>query len=323
MNVLYIGGSGEISHACVEASIKAGHAVTVFNRGKTPARWEGTVEQVTGDMTTAQTYSALADQHFDVVCQFIAFDPDGIQRDIDTFRGRCDQYIFISTASAYQKPVPADPITEAVPLDNPFWAYSRAKAACERVLSEADTFPVTVVRPSHTYRTRLPGTCLDTDHMTWRILHDKPVIVMDDGESPWTLTYASDFAAAFLGLFGATAAIGEAFHITSEAPHTWDEIVLAVGRALNRTPNLVHVPTRSLIEYDEAWRGPLLGDKSNPAVFNNNKVRTVVGDWHCRVDLEEGLALAAPFALARQHRGYQPDPAREALVDRICRDFTP
>ena len=200
MRVLYIGGTGEISLACVEAAKRAGHEVTVYNRGR---RFDADllgVDQIIGDFTDHATYATLASGGFDVVCQFLAFSPDSVERDIDTFAGRCGQYVFISTASAYRKPIPTPLIVEDTPLGNPFWAYSRSKAECEARLLEAHRsgrLPVTIVRPSHTYRERLPSTVVHGDHLAWRLLNGKPVIVHGDGESVWTLTHADDFARVF------------------------------------------------------------------------------------------------------------------------------
>lgn len=322
--VLYIGGSGEISFACVESAIKAGHQVTVFNRGQRGDALPVGVEQVIGDMHDDSLYAELASRNFDSVCQFIAFDSDTVRRDIDTFGGRCGQYVFISTASAYQKPWHEGIITEETPLDNPFWEYSQKKAACEKLLVEAHgagKLPVTIVRPSHTYRTRLPGTCIPGDHMAWRILNDKAIVVHDDGESLWTLTHADDFARAFVGLCGNERALGEDFHITCESAQSWNEIVDLVGKVLEHPVRSVHVSTDVMVGYSKLWRGPLAGDKSNSLVFNNGKVRKAVGGWQCEVDLEVGLKKAATFTKTRLKNGYAPDQRLDALIDKIVAEW--
>jgi len=281
------------------------------------------VEQIVGDLNDDARYAELASKHFDVVCQFLAYAPERIVRDIDSFGGRCGQYIFISSASAYQKPCPVDVITEALPLDNPFWEYSRKKAACEVVLNEAAAsgkFPVTIVRPSHTYRTRLPGTCQDGDHMIWRIRRGKPVIVHDHGESLWTLTHSDDFARAFVKLCLNDKALFETFHITCDQAHTWNEIVRLFGEAIGEVPQVVHVATDTLVAHNPTWLGPLKGDKANSAVFDNQKIRTATGGWRCAINLEQGFARAARFAEARLGANYQPNAALDALIDRLVEE---
>lgn len=324
MRVLYIGGSGEISFACVEAAVRAGQQVTVFNRGIRGEKLPAKVEQVVGDLNDDAAYAELASREFDTVCQFIAFDTDTVSRDIDTFAGRCGQYVFVSSASAYRKPWRSGWITESTPLDNPFWEYSRLKAACEKLLFDAQVagrLPVTVVRPSHTYRRRIPGTCVPGIHLAWRILNDKPVIVHDDGETLWTLTHADDFARAFAGLCGNERALGEAFHITSDGARCWSEIVDLVGNALAHSPRVLHVPTDRLIEYSGHWLGPLKGDKSNSLVFDNGKVRGATGDWRCEISLEAGLESAAKITRNQLADGYTPDERLDALIDQIVADF--
>ncbi|MBT3531771.1 MAG: SDR family oxidoreductase [Gammaproteobacteria bacterium] len=318
--VLYIGGSGEISFACVEAAVVAGHHVTVFNRGTPRETFPTEVEQIVGDLNDDKTYAKLASREFDSVCQFIGLNTETIARDIDLFSGHCGQYTFISSASAYQKPWSGGVITEDTPLKNPFWEYSRLKAECEQMLFEAHSnglLPVTVVRPSHTYRRRLPGTSFPGDHMAWRILNDKPIIVHDDGESLWTLTHADDFSRAFVALCGNPRALGEAFHITCDTAHSWNEIVEQVSTALDHPIKSVHVPSDKLIEYSEFWRGPLKGDKANSVVFDNSKVREAVAGWKCEISLPEGLASAAAYTRRLMEQGYTPDERLESLIDRV------
>ncbi|MDD9889179.1 MAG: NAD-dependent epimerase/dehydratase family protein [Gammaproteobacteria bacterium] len=318
--VLFVGGTGEISFACAEASVRAGHQVSVFNRGNSREVLPSGVELIIGDIANEAQYSALASRHFDTVCQFIAYDTSTVKRDIDSFAGNCNQYIFISTASAYQKPWHKGVITEETPLNNPFWEYSRIKAECEALLWRAHAdkqFPVTIIRPSHTYRKRLPGTCFPGDHMAWRILHDRPIIVHDNGESLWTLTHADDFARAFVELFGNAGAIGEDFHITNDNAYSWNQIVKQVSMALGHSICPVHVPTDTLIEYSELWRGPLKGDKANSLVFDNSKLKTLIGDWHCTISLETGLAKASGYSKQLMADDYRPDKKLDSLIDRI------
>ncbi len=321
MKVLYIGGTGEISQACVAQSIEIGHQVTLFNRGQRNETIPDTVDRVVGDLRDFDVYAGLAKRDFDVVCQFLAFDTATVQRDIDLFSGHCQQYVFISTASAYQKPPNGHVVTEATPLENPFWAYSRHKAACESLLAESlDRLPATIVRPSHTYRTRFPSPVIDGDHLAWRILNDKPVLVHDDGESLWTVTHSEDFARAFTKLLGRVEAVGSAYHITNDVAQSWNDIVDAVGETLERRPVIQQVPTDTLVGYKPEWEGPLLGDKSNSMQFDNSRIRSVIGPWECKISLQDGLDLVSAHVDARLSAGYMPDRTLDELVDRIVAD---
>lgn len=320
MRVLFIGGTGEISFACVEAAKRAGHAVTLFNRGKAFDANHLGADQIIGDYTDDQAYRDLARHGFDVVCQFLALDRDAAERDIQTFGGHCGQYIFISSASAYQKPSQTALITEDTPLDNPYWAYSRSKAACEEALLSAHRaghLPVTLVRPSHTYRTRLPSVVITGDHLVWRMLRSKPVIVPGDGESVWTVTHAEDFARAFIQIFGQDRALGEAFHITDSLGHSWNRIIRTVARTVGAVADIRPVLTKSLLTYDPNWQGPLLGDKSNTKIFDNRKIADLTGGWGCEISLEQGLAKTWPRVAERLNAGFQPDPKLDALIDQI------
>jgi nucleoside-diphosphate-sugar epimerase len=323
MKVLYIGGTGEISTACVRQSVAAGHDVTIFNRGRTEEALPEAVHRITGDMDDAAAYEALGKANFDVVCQFVAYDMARVERDVQVFGGRCGQYIFISTASAYEKPPKQYVLTEAVPLGNPFWLYSQAKADMEAYLTYRHAegrLPVTIVRPSHTVRTRFPGGIASGDDWAWRMLQGRPIIVHGDGTGLWTLTYATDFAAPFVSLLGRKKALGEAFHITRHMQaHMWNHIFEAMGRALGVQPRLVHVPAETLVRYDPAWAGPLLGDKAWPVLYDNTKVMSVAGKFECKVSMEECLRLAAEHYRTRA-AAYRPDPARHALLDRVAEE---
>ena len=322
MKVLFIGGTGEISTACVSEALACGHEVTVLNRGESQASLPAGVEHVRGDLREPDAYDALAAREFDVVCQFLAFTPETVERDIEFFSGRCGQYLFMSTTSAYQKRSAACRISETTPLENPFWAYSRAKAACERVVQEA-AITSTIVRPSHTYRTRLPSTVIDGNHLAWRMTNNKPVIVHDDGASLWTLTHANDFARAFMQLAGNAAAFDEVFHITSDDAWSWKDILAMAGTALGLTPDIRCVASKELIAHLPALEGPLLGDKANSMAFDNSKIRAVAGDWRCRVEIAEGIGRAAEFVRERLAAGYRPDQQQDALIDRIVAEHGP
>jgi nucleoside-diphosphate-sugar epimerase len=323
MKILYIGGTGEISTACVWRSAEAGHSVTVFNRGRTEETLPDSVRRITGDLGDAAAYQTLGKANFDVVCQFVAYDLAAVERDAQVFGGRCGQYVFLSTASAYRKPPTHYVLTEAVPLANPFWPYSQAKADMEAYLMHRRAegrLPVTIVRPSHTHRTRFPGGIATGDDWAWRMMQGRPVIVHGDGTSLWTLTYATDFAVPFVNLLGKRKALGEAFHITRHMQsHTWNDIFEAMGRALGVRPRLVHVPTETLVRYDPAWAGPLLGDKAWSVLFDNSKVMAVAGKFECKVGMEEGMHFAAGHYRKRA-AAYRPDPAKHALLDRVAEE---
>ena len=248
--ILFIGGSGVISASSVRLAVAQGHQVTVMNRGRSSSRdLPEEVETLVADATDAAAVaSAIGDREFDTVAQFRAFLPDHVASDISLFDGRVGQYVFISSASAYQKPPTRVPVTESTPLRNPFWQYSRDKIAGEDLLVAAyrdSGFPATIVRPSHTYdKTLLPTMGHWTD--VARMRAGKPVVVHGDGTTQWTLTHADDFAVAFVGLFGHPAAIGEDFTITGTHAPTWNQIYTWLGQAAGVEPELVHVASETI-----------------------------------------------------------------------------
>lgn len=316
MRVLYIGGTGEISFDCIHESVRLGHDVTVFNRGHHNEGLPASCRFIIGDVADDATYGALGAARFDVVCQFRLFTPAEIQRDIALFTGQCGQYLFISSASAYAKPVRGLPIRETTPLDNPFWAYSRAKAKMESLLQEQTGLPFTIVRPSHTYRTRMP-TPLGQIEIS-RLLRGKPVVVHGDGESLWTVTHAQDFARPFARLLGERDALGEAFHITSDRQWSWNEIFEAIAAALGvEGSQIVHVASDTLVRYHEEWTGPLLGDKCASVVFDNAKVKSVVGQFDCPIGPWEGMRMVAD---RHPPDADDYDRSHDRLLDRIVTD---
>ncbi len=319
MKLLFIGGSGIISSACSALAVERGLDLYLLNRGRTARRPIPTGAKVlTGDIRDPSVAEVLGDHTFDVVVDWIAYTPDHIATDLALFRGRVGQYIFISSASAYQKPPTVLPITEETPLDNPFWDYSRDKIACENALMEAyrqEGFPVTIVRPSHTYdRTLLPFhggyTCLD------RMLKGKPILIHGDGTSLWTLTHHRDFARAFLGLFGEPRAIGEAYHITSDEWLSWNEIARLLGEAAGVEPNIVHVPSDTVAAHDPHWGASLLGDKSHCAIFDNSKIRGIVPGFKAEIPFAEGAREIVGWYAANLAE-QRPDAAFDAILDRI------
>jgi len=325
MKVLYIGGTGEISSSCVCESMKLGHEVTVFNRGRTGRPLPAGVRRIEGDLADESAYHGLGGEHFDSVCQFLAFDHSTIDRDLQVFGGRSAQYVFISTASAYAKPLDHFAyITEETPIANPFWEYSQKKARMEAALFDwhrQGRLGVTIVRPSHTYDRNFPVAIGGGDWTAERILAGRAVIVHGDGSSLWTLTHSRDFARPFVQLLGNPRALGEAFHITGSGVHTWNEILTAMAKSLGREAHLVHVTSDALVRYEPSWRGPLHGDKAPSTLFDNRKIRSVVGEFETTVSLPSGFdGVAAQFHERRRIRGPASDPALDALAEAILRD---
>lgn len=299
MKLLFIGGTGILSSACSELSITRGHELFLLNRSaskKYPVPEGAVVLQadIHGDETHLAGLSA--DHHFDAVVDFIAYHPNDIERDLRLFRGRAGQFVFISSASAYQKPPQNYIITEETPLENPFWEYSRNKIACENRLMQAyrqEGFPVTIIRPSHTYgHSQIPFSVASWQH-PWTIVdrmkRGKKVIVPGDGTSLWVLTWNADFAKGLVGLLGNPQAYGEAFTITSDQVLTWDQIHLEVYRALGLEPNILHIPSDLIACYWPEAVGSLIGDKSNSVVFDNSKTKRFVPDFICEVPWAEGV----------------------------------
>jgi nucleoside-diphosphate-sugar epimerase len=318
-SILFIGGTGQISHPCVERAVAQGYEVSVYNRGQRSHDLPSGVTSIVGDLAGPE-YADLAKSHFDVVCQFIAYTPDQVARDIELFAGHCGQYVFISSASVYEKPARHYVITEQTPAINPYWPYSQAKIACEELLRETEGLAWTVVRPSHTVRTGLPIMMGDSDVMARRMLDGEPTIVAGDGHTPWTLTRSADFAAPFVGLLGNKAALNDVFHITNDRAHIWDDIQNTIAQMLGVEANIVHVPTDTLIRYNPEWVGPLLGDKAWTAIFDNSKIKSVVGDFTCAEHLEDILAEPIMHLKHRLATNRPPKGQFDALVDRICRE---
>jgi nucleoside-diphosphate-sugar epimerase len=299
MKFLFIGGTGLISSACSELALSSGNELVILNRSiskKHPVP-EGAI-LLKGDVRSdeEQVYRQLADQRFDAVVDFIAFTVDDIERDLAYFGKKTDQFVFISSASAYQKPPSHYLITEETVLENPFWQYSRDKIACEDRLKEAYHkvgFPITIIRPSLTYGPSQIPFCVGSWQHPWtvidRIKKGKKIIVPGDGTSLWVMTWNGDFAKGLIGLLGNQKAIGEVFQITSDEVLTWDQIYLEAFRALEMEPNIVHIPTELITAYWPEAVGSLKGDKSNSVVFDNSKIKQFVPDFRCRVNWADGL----------------------------------
>lgn len=312
MKVLFIGGTGIISSACTQLAVERGTDLYLLNRGQSSRSVPAAAKVLKGDIRDkASVLQAIGDRIFDVVVDWIAFTPEHIEVDLDLFRGRTNQYIFISSASAYQTPPAGLPVTESTPLSNPYWAYSRAKIACEERLSRAyreEEFPATIVRPSHTYdRTLLPTRGQYT--VVDRMRKGKKVIVHGDGTSLWTLTHHRDFARGFVGLLGHNQAIGQAFHITSDEILSWNQIFEIVARAAGAEANIVHVPSDLIAAYDREWGDSLLGDKAHSMVFDNTKIKRVV----------PGFAATIPFVRGVEEimAWYDAEPSRQVVDTKL------
>lgn len=324
MKALFIGGTGTISSAVSRLAVQNGVELTLLNRGRRPARVPQGAELLTVDIHDEEKAAqVLNGRTFDVVADFIAFRPADVERDIRLFSGKTGQYIFISSASAYQKPAANFRITESTPLCNPYWRYSREKIACEEVLTEAYRgagFPVTIVRPSHTYGEESVPVCIHGKNGSWqvleRILCGKPVIVHGDGLSLWTFTHNTDFARAFVGLMGNPHAVGEAVHITGDEVITWNAAFAAIGRALGVAPNLVHISSDFLAACNPELLGSLLGDKANSVVFDNTKIKTLVPGFCARVRFDQGVRQSVEYVTSHPECRV-PDPDFDAWCDRV------
>ena len=325
MKVLFIGGTGIISSACSQLALARGIDLYLLNRGQSMRPTPEGAKVLHGDIRDpASARLALGSLQFDAVVDWIAFTTGHIEADLDLFRGRTGQYIFISSASAYQTPPAGLPVTESSLLDNPYWLYSRDKIACEERLVRAyreEKYPITIVRPSHTYDcTLLP---MDGGYtVVDRMLQGKPVIVHGDGTSLWTLTHHADFAKGFVGLLGNPHAIGDAIHITSDEWLTWNQIFETIARAAGTHAHLVHVPSDLIAAYNPDWGDGLLGDKSHSMIFDNSKIKRLVPDF----------AATIPFARGAEEimAWYNADPARrkvdaafDGLIERILAAYQP
>jgi nucleoside-diphosphate-sugar epimerase len=276
-----------------------------------------------GDVRDPTSVAEALDGHeFDVVVNWVAFTPDHVEADIDRFRERIGQYVFISSASAYQAPPSRVPITESTPLSNPYWQYSRNKIACEDRLLRAyreEGFPAMIIRPSHTYdRTAVP--CYAGWTAVQRMRDGKEVVVQGDGTSLWTLTHSEDFAEGFVPLLGSTRTLGEAFHITSDDVLTWNQIIMILAKAAGAEPRIVHVPSDVIAAADPDWGAALLGDSAHSMIFDNSKLRSVVPDYVATITLEQ----AAPEIIAwhdEDQSRQRVDADLDALMDKLSAEF--
>ena len=323
---LFIGGTGTISTAITAALAAEGKwDLTLLNRGSRSAAVPKGVNVIQADIEDeAQVAGLLEGTFWDCVCDFIGFVPAQLERDWRLFRGKTRQFMYISSASAYQKPAASPYITEGTPLANPYWEYSRNKIACEAFLMEKyrqEGFPVTIIRPSHTYDDRSVPLGVHGDKGSWqvlrRMLDGKRVIIHGDGSSLWTLTHNSDFAKGFIGLMGNPHAMGNAFQITSDEALSWDQIYRTIADKLGVELKACHVSSEFLADvapYD--FRGGLIGDKAVTVLFDNAKLKRAVPGFQATVRFEEGVARTIDNILA--HPELQvPDPAFDTWCDKV------
>ncbi|MFW5959606.1 MAG: NAD-dependent epimerase/dehydratase family protein [Chitinivibrionales bacterium] len=308
MKVLFIGGTGVISSACTRLCKDRGIDLYILNRGETKREVPKDVNIINVDIhDKKEAKKALKGYSFDSVVNWIGFVPEHIESDIDIFRDITQQYIFISSASAYHTPVKNLPVTESTPLYNPYWKYSRDKIACENILMREyrdSGFPCVIVRPSHTYdKTLLPfhGGYTTIDRMK----KGKKVIVHGDGSSMWTMTHHRDFAKGLVGLLGNHRAVGESFHITSDDYLSWDHITEMAGKCIGIEPEIVHVPSDLIYRYDREWGESLLGDKTWSMIFDNTKIKRFVPDFNPDIPFSQGIREIMEW--------YEGDAARQSV----------
>ncbi|HUI57536.1 MAG TPA: SDR family oxidoreductase [Bryobacteraceae bacterium] len=313
MRVLFIGGTGIISTACTRLAAERGIDLTLLTRGRHAADLPAGVKTLTADIDDAASAAlSLRDASFDAVVDWVAYTPEHIERDLALFRGRTRQFIFISSASAYQKPATHYLITESTPLANPYWDYSRNKIACEERLLRAyreQGFPVTIVRPSLTYGDTQIALAVNSWARSYtavdRMRRGKKVIVPGDGSSLWVVTHNSDFAKGLVGLLGHQQAIGHAFHITSDEVLTWDQIYRAVGAAAGVEPQLIHIASDFVTACLPETLGGLTGDKAVSVVFDNSKIKRFVPGYCATIPFVQGIRRTLAW--------FDADPARQQI----------
>jgi nucleoside-diphosphate-sugar epimerase len=321
MKILFLGGTGNISAECAALLYKRGHEILVVSRGhnSVPVQYR-TIQADRRDRP--RLCQELEQLEPEVVLNFLGYELEDVQIDYELFRGKIRQYLFISSATVYAKPPAQLPLTETSPLGNPFWDYAQKKLTCERWLLQRwdeTRFPVTIVRPSHTYSKRWVPNPVSSSSYTFaaRLERGLPVFVPDDGQNPWTLTAASDFALGLAGLVGNTQALGQAFHITSDEVLTWNQICAEIADALGvRSPQIEKIPTDLICRVAPRLTGSLKGDKAHPGVFDNTKIKQFVPDFQCHKPFRVGVRES--IAWLREHPDRQNlDPQVEALIEAV------
>ncbi len=326
MKILFIGGTGFISAEVSRLALEMGIELYHLNRGLRSPSLPG-IHQVTADVHKPDDARlALQGMTFDAVVDWIAYTPEDIERDLALFRGRVGQFVFISSASAYQKPPAHYIITESTPLCNPYWQYSRDKIACEERLMQAyrvEGFPVTIVRPSLTYDSNFPIAIGGWGCYTLadRLKKGLPIIVHGDGSSLWVVTHSEDFGRGFLGLLGNPRALGHAFHITSDEVLTWDQIYRTIAEALGVEPKIVHISSEFISRVAPDLSGSLLGDKTWSAVFDNSKIKSFVPGFHASIPFRDGIRRTLAWFAADQKR-QRVDESVNAEMDLILKQYS-
>ena len=327
MKILFIGGTGLISTAVSKLVIKDDHELYVLNRGNNNTVLPQNTNFLIGDINNEESINnLLKDYYFDTVVQWIGYTVDQIKRDYRIFKGKTNQYIFISSASAYFKPITKYPITEDIPLGNKYWEYSENKRICEEYLNSvnSDKFNVTIVRPSHTYDdNKIVAAVKSSDYpytIIDRLLKGKKVIIPGDGTSLWTLTYNEDFASAFIKVLGNKSTYGEAYHITSDTVYTWERINEILCETLGVKSSVIHIPTDFIVEYFPNLKGELLGDKQWSLIFDNSKIKSIALDYNATTKYEEIAKIAVKRLLNDKNlRGI--DKEFNITYDKIILDY--
>ena len=318
MKVLFVGGTGNISTSVSRMALDRGIDLYLLNRGQRKVEIPG-AHMLIGDIRKPDRIrEVIGDLEFDSVVNWIAYKPEDVERDLELFRGRTRQYVFISSASVYQKPPNHYVITESTPLYNPHWGYSQAKIACEDRLVRAyreEAFPITIVRPSLTYDTVFPIAIGGWGCYTLadRLLKGQPIIVHGDGSSLWTVTHAEDFARGFIGLVGHPQAIGDDFHITSDEVLTWNQIYETIADALGAEAEIVHIPSDFILQVSPGLGAGLIGDKAWSAVFDNTKIKTFVPEFRAIIPFREGIRRTLAW--------FDADPSRKRVDDRVNQEM--
>ncbi len=324
MKILFIGGTGIISSACTREAVRQGHELFHLNRGNHPDQASPGVTTIKADIRDPQQVEkAVAGQRFDCIVNWVAFEPDHVRQDMELLEPLTSHYIFISSASVYLKPPPHWFITEKAPVGNPFWSYAQNKIACEELLLDShrkNGFPVTIVRPSHTYTNGWVPTPIGSRDFTIarRLLDGKEVISPGDGQSLWTLTHSDDFARGFTGLLGNPEAVGEIFHITSDEARTWDAFYGIIGETLGLDVNIVHIPSDVVNEISPTLGQGLMGDKGYSMVFDNSKIKRFVPSYEARISFTEGIRRSMEWFEENPERKIV-DPARNTEIDKVLK----
>lgn len=323
LKVLIIGGTGNISSSVSRLAVEKGYSLTILNRGKRETI-EG-AEHIYADVSDENSLrEAVKGRHWDVVADFIAFNAEDAKRDIEVFSGKTDQFIFISSSSCYSKRHPiSSPITESMPLSNPYSPYAQNKIAAERTFMKAfdeEGFPVTIVRPSHTYATRLIVPIGDGGEYTLidRIRKGLPLVSPGDGTSLWTVTHSDDFAKGFVGLFSLTKAIGNAYHITSDETLTWDGIYMEMGKAIGVEPKIIHAPSEIIAREDPGAVANLIGDKMWSARFDNSKIKAAVPGFVCTIPFSVGIRRTISWFEEKEERKIIK-PGTNTIIDGVIK----